>query len=1107
MYYASPDSFYNYGNVDKPHSPAPAVASHPIPSKTGLTNTIKDQEETHKVPSPLEDAVTSNDELNARAANTYPVAQFVPQEGPPSPFYGSNNQHLPGRYHPSSVSPFTPGQNINQIPEAPAMKKFAPAALTCRIHDFEAKEPSESIALLQLFLKPKPHLHNSYSERESGSAINSAATSDVRESEAKSEMTHHELQQVAPWDWYQGQMSSAKEFSVNGGQRPGLPKELNQDHWWNADRPQVWGPQQTQWVPTHELLNKQLLTKSNKNGLQAPGPRESLSSVATEQQRRRNETMEKQMRLDVLKAKLLQQYQSEAEGKQQRGKQMTGPTVHATSADNISDSKQENMGDSRPVSDPTNYKPDPTKIPENRPNSSAPSDETHEIGGRSSERTAGTSCEKSSCPEEIVTYMNLQKGSAQERNINRDSTSYPEETITYVVESTTNSDNSVADWRNKIVHEQNVNIESTKEVPNIVENTSEDPSTTYNTASKKGFSQSPLKIDSAEVPRSNVIPKNEFSSTNPSRYNESETAIMSWERSDVTSLDSSDMMTTAYMKFANEAEGNKEVEIATEAGFNTENYSETLDNNTESSPTKTNGTDSGHNEDEVTGASRVTPGDILVTSVEYDVPLDSVSSDARINSDSHKMDHSYEETEHARANKSDKISKNATGNDSFLEISNMNMDFVPIKIKSRGSRVNVRKENKVGRTGAGEMFRSDILVSSAESNTFNETNESNEGVHVNSNEHENTSSERLFTSEPVPAETLTREMTPLSDSLLTSYNLITESAATMLPEDRTSSHVISSKQSWSSNYTKEELLSTSSTSGRETRFNNESKDKNSNDTKKYDSERMGHMNESRTSLESIDASSGSSDFKKSNVFMQNKSTDYTSTVSSVNTKSGTETRPSTDFAKGEASKVSEEISVAATDAGRTKEEKVSNVWSSSSERDKDSGFTATDIFNTTNQIDKKETEVSGMAQSQKTNRQMKSERGFPQADKPLMGYSHRGTLQNSEMARTGMYPQFQPIAPPNAMQFLVYANAQNPHYVSNGRGPGTVYSMLPQSFIYPSPLTHYDYSARYNSNTRSRSKNDGRRKTDEATNTQAEKNVNDHKMEGELPVPVILEHK
>jgi hypothetical protein len=1072
MHYTSPDSFYKYGDTNKPQFPAPAVTAQVIASKTGQTNTINNQEETQKVPPPPENAVTSKDDLNARAANTYPVLHFAPQETLPGSFHVSSNQQLPGQYYPSTVSPFTPGQNINQIAGAPSMQ-FAPAALTCRIHDFQAEEPSESIALLQIYLKPNPHLHNSLSGRVPGTAVKSAGTFDVHKAEATGQMTERVLPLPTPWDWYQEQTSSGQQLYVNGvQQRQDVPAE---DEWLGTDGRQVLA-----------LVNKQLLANLNKNELQAPGPKASPTSAATIRQQRRKETSQKQVRLDAVKAKLLQQYQSEAEAKQQRGKEGTAsashcsamhpcahaardtarPTVYTRSADNISLLKQEDGAQSMPVPDPSNNKADPTQIPTNASSTSVSSDETHQIGGSPSKRTADVGCDNSSCPEEIVTYVNLQKGSTQESNINTGSTSYPEGIITYIAGSTANS--PVADWRNNVVQEQHFNEESTKVVPNVVEKTSDntDAPTTH-TVSREGFSVSPLKTDSAEVPRSNGIP-DKFSSDNPSRHEESEMTVTSWEPRDFTSLYSADTMTTSSLKFGSEAEGNREVDMTTEASLDGGSDSQTQDNNTGSSSTKTNGTDWRRNEDDVT-AGQVTPSDILVTSVEYDLPHHSVLSEARINSDSHKMDRSGEKSEYANVSKSNTISKNAVGNDSFSEITERNLDFVLTKIRSRGSRGPVRKENKIGGATARKMFRSDILVSSVETSTFHENNDSATEVSVNSTEPRNSSNETLYLSEHVTGEAV--------DLLLASYNLITESAATVLPAEGTRNHVIS----LSPNYTKEELLSTGRASGHEKSFNNETKGNNSGVSRQYGSERMGHMKESHMSLGSKDANSSSLHFKKADVFMQDPSTDYTSTTSSDNTRGATEIRPPTEFAKREASKLSDEVSVTSAEGLRTN---VSEEWSwhenTRAEGHKDSGFTPADILSTTNRHNERESQD----RSQKNNRQMKSESGFPQTAKLLVGYSHSGSPQNSGANPTAMY---HPMAPPSAMQFLVYANAQNPRYVGKRRRSGTL--------IYPSPITHYYYSSAHNSNSRSINENDGQLKTDETTNTQAEKTVNGHVIE------------
>jgi hypothetical protein len=1131
IYNAPPDYFYKHGYANKPQSAAAFPASHEVPSKTGFPNTIKNQEETHKVPSPLEETVTSNDDLNARAANSNPAPYFLPQELPPSQFYGSSiayNQHLPGRgrpnsmYHPSSASPLSSGQSINKIPETPLIKKFGPAALTCSIHDFEHKEPKESIALLQLYLKPNPNRHNSFSERAPKYVINSAEASDVRETEAKSEVEQSEQQQDATRNWYQGQVqvSSPQEFYVNAEQRPGMRKELNQEQWWSAGREQVWDPQQTHEVPADDLLNEQLLTNSHKNGLQAPGSKENSSLVATERGQRKNGAIEKQLRLEVVRAKLLQEYQSEAEKKQQRGKQATISTVHknfectdsqpcsdasrrkmnlARHSGNISDSKEEDMGDSGP----TNKKPHKTEIPADRLNSSAASDEPKEIEKimeikeNRSNQTARSSCENSSCPEEGVTYMKLQNGSSQEGNINRESTIYPEEIITYILESTTNLKTSVTESQNNIV--QNSNKKSTEIVPDIVYNasTNTDPPATV---SKKGYSQSPLKVNSAEV-RTSGIQKVEFSSTSPSRYIESEMATTSKAHNEVTSMDSSDMMTTTSFRFVSGTERDNEVDMANKASLNSEIYSKAEDK-TETPPTKTKSTDSRHSEDGVIDAGTVTPSDILVSSVESDMHLDSFSSDTIINSDSHKMDVSDEEAEHAIVNNSNTILKNAVANDSLSEITDKNVDFFPIKNKSFGSTLITKEDNKFVRTGAGKLFRSDIMVSSIASKAFNEANESTSGVNVNSNEPRNSSLE------PVTAETLDREMTSHSDSVFTSDNPPIQSAETMQPEVNVSSHGISSKQSWNSNNTNGEMLSADSSSSHEISSINESKDTNSSDFKKYRGERKGDMKDSQTPLTSIDASSSSSDFQKSDVFMQNQSTDYATNSSFDTTESTAENGPTTEFAERETPEVSDAISVTTTDGGGTKKQMVSKESSSLEnskiihgvipEERRDSGFMETNVFNTTNSINKKHTEVSGMRHSQKTGSQMKFERGLSQAAKQLEGYPNSGSFQNSEISRNGMYPQFRQVAPPGAMQFLVYPNSQNPHSVGN---------IFPQPYIYPSPLTNFGYPVRYNSNIRSRNGHDDRRKSEEAVSMQSVKDVNDHRIEGELPLTVILQHK
>jgi hypothetical protein len=200
-----PNLFTAYGKPNKLQSPNTKRPAPISPSKSGLPPTIKDQEDAHKVPTPLEETEKSPDYLSSRAASKYP-AHYVSQEIPVGPSYGFNVVYNPNlaqpnylvrdkeypdsESYPSNVMQFTIGQSDKEVPvtttTTESRPSVSPAALTCKIHSSEEKQAkeisaSEPIAILQIFLKPNPTLQNKYRQNvpEDGTSI--TGNSDVLE--------------------------------------------------------------------------------------------------------------------------------------------------------------------------------------------------------------------------------------------------------------------------------------------------------------------------------------------------------------------------------------------------------------------------------------------------------------------------------------------------------------------------------------------------------------------------------------------------------------------------------------------------------------------------------------------------------------------------------------------------------------------------------------------------------------------------------------------------------------------------------------------------------------------------------------------------------------
>ena len=462
----SPTLFTAYGKPNKlqsPNSKTPALTS---PSKNGLPSTIKEQEDAHTVPTPVEETEKSQDFPSSRAASPYIAPQYMSQEIPVSSSYGLNIVYNPNlaqpnyvvgdklytnsESYPNSATHFTIGQSSTDVPPTAATADFGqsapPAALTCKVHNSEDKEAKQittgdSIAILQLFLKPNPNRLNKFRENSPGDGASNAGNSDVPDTktipvthydetktkissnnimsgnevergqpiirglmgnlkeggipsqrgkhfhglqnnkdglkgdEEKKTMQQYQeqgdlqkelgpnmalLPTSDPWVLYQGQMAPPQvaytPVYFNGGQqtlghRPyyetneqqeqiGTPQQLwgVPQQWWGSSQLQFWKPyyqQPTKSAPVNQSsvdqhLNNQLLMKANKHGLyiqKKPSDMKHTPPLEARQERI-NETMAKQMRLNTVKAKLLQQYQSKAAEKKERGKQVFVSGIH-----------------------------------------------------------------------------------------------------------------------------------------------------------------------------------------------------------------------------------------------------------------------------------------------------------------------------------------------------------------------------------------------------------------------------------------------------------------------------------------------------------------------------------------------------------------------------------------------------------------------------------------------------------------------------------------------------------------------------------------------------------------------------------------------------------
>jgi hypothetical protein len=1311
----TPNLFTVYGRPDKlqsSNSKTPALTS---PSKSGLPPTIKEQEDAHTVPTPLEETEKSQDYLSSRAAALHLAPQYLSEELPVSPSYGLNIVYNPNlaqpKYfvrdklypnsesYPSSAMQFTTGQNSKGFPATAAEAEFGqsvpPAALTCKVHnseDMEAKQitTDDSIAILQLFLKPNPTRYNKYRQNvpEDGTSI--AGNSDVRETltspgtqyvetktitssknitsrnkagkgqstmrdlmgnlkeeEIPSQGRKHfhgeqnktdgpkwneeqrgkqqyleqgALQSVLvptmslpaasdPWMWYQGQMAPPQVAYTphqfyNGrqptlGERPYYETNVQQQenltpqqwsgvpqNWWGSPQLQFWNPyyqQPAQFPPanqslTDQYLNNQLLLKVNKHALHVQKKLPDVKNIPPleAQQERINEAMEKQLRLNAMKAKLLQQYQSKAAEKRERSKQVSvsgiykfmnssakvnlaelSANIQSKQGDSegnspqiklsamgsrksedtemsrensnrlIQSTKNSILGDYRHASHKARSMSHQAEMPVNSTqmyeqnfatNDKSLNAETTSDGNtanwenmdsRASYLEQGisfelgqprnTNNENSSYPAKTVTYLNSSKpsvntnsenSSTEEGEISGYMTSSPEENITYPPpERQINLKNAVTDSRKTNAREQDVKMVPDKTSDNLSQPLED---TDFSEQASNGdFDQTPLNINSTEVPHMSDNPKDTLISKNPSWLRESEmnvTALPKVEMMPVTpSMAPSGMMTKASAKFhtLGNVTDNTAFASTPKSGSNSEEDSKAESNSDDSSSTKTKKINFRYNEDDVsdyTEAEEVTSSDVVFTSG----PRDSILSERGISSDSHKTDFSDKENKQANIYTSDTTQQ-------------------------------AQHQER-------QMPASDVLGTEMTSD-----------VSINS--------EGMLLSE---GQTADHDMKP----------------------------EISSKQlliSESSSYRNANLLSNGYNSSMVTTFSNNTEDRNSSDSQIFDTnddQIIGNITESETSFKSMDLSPVSEGISpglwESTPFTQDQSTNNASelypeiadvvrgTTASIKTEPWTSHEVATGRSPNETSNLSDEIIVISSEDGKPWGEAEDSIMSKSLEdskalhvepsekgRSSEIDSSTADVHNAPNNdaftkrlydilfSSKIQPEDSEMIPDQENERnsaghQINFESDFPQAPSNRMrpGHSHHGNIGNSGVTRTETFPIFS-FAPPRgqvvrpsvvypaAMKFMVYPkgthSAPNHNYKSD---PWPFAKVFPRPYTYHVPYTP-DYSIRYSphyySNIPLRNNIGDQRMTEEGTRGRAQKDTDGQTVQGKLPFVVVLE--
>jgi hypothetical protein len=418
----SPNVFTVYGKPNKLQAQNSKIPAPTSPPKSGPPSTIKEQEDAHTVPNPVEETEKSQDYPNSRAVSVYAAPQYISQELPVSPSYGLNIVYNRNLAQPDYVVGDNVYTNFESYPSNGMQFNVGQSSTNSEGKETKNIAPGDPIAIIQLILKPNPSRHNKYRENVPGDGASSAGNSDVPDTttipvtqyhETKTKMSskniisgndagrgqpimrglmgnlkeeeipsqrekqfqgkqntkdglkangeqnavkqcleqgdlHGELRPnmaLLPtsdqWPWYQGQLAPPQVAYTpeyfHGGQQTleqaGIPQQWLgiPQQWWGSPQLQFWKPyyqQPTQSAPAtqssmDQQLNNQLLMKANKHGFHVQKKLSDMKHNLPLESRQEiiNETMTKQTRLDTVKAKLLQQYQSKAAEKKERDKQ------------------------------------------------------------------------------------------------------------------------------------------------------------------------------------------------------------------------------------------------------------------------------------------------------------------------------------------------------------------------------------------------------------------------------------------------------------------------------------------------------------------------------------------------------------------------------------------------------------------------------------------------------------------------------------------------------------------------------------------------------------------------------------------------------------------
>jgi len=1260
----SPNLFTVYGKPNKLQSPNSKKPDLTSPSKSGLPSTIKEQEDAHTVPTPVEDTEKSQDYPSSRAVSAYNAPQYLSQELPVSSSYGLNVVYNPNlaqpnyvvgnklyansESYPNSVMQFTIGQSTTDVPPIAAATDFGqsapPAALTCKVHNSEDKEAKQitagdSIAILQLFLKPNPNRLNKYRDNAPGDGASNAGNSDVpdttmspvtqyddtktkissknimsgnearrgqpiirglignlKEEEIPSQrekefhglqhnkdglkgneeqkaMQHYQeqgdlqrelgpnmalLPPSDPWVLYQGQLApphvAYTPVYFNGGQQTlshrsyyetneqqeqtGTPQQLwgTPQQWWESPQLQFWKQyyeEPTQYAPANQSsmdqhLNNQLLTKANKYGLHVQKKPSDMKHIPLLEahQERINEAMAKQMRLNTVKAKLLQQHQSKAAEKKERSKQVFVSGIHkgmnSSAKVNLSELNANIQSKLADMEGNTMR----TKLSITRSRNSEPTEMSRENSNKLIQSTMKeilddsrhTSHKARSMPlqEEPVnsTKIREENMATNDKPLNLESTnddnmangenmdpmtSYLEQGTPYELEQTGNANNDNTSYPAKIVTFINSSMPS-------VNINSENSST--DEGQINGYKTSHQGERIAYPPPARALNlKNSITDLRKPNQNEQNVEIVPDKTSVNPSQSTEDTKFSEYGSNKKVDQSSQNINFAEVPRMN-DNSEDTLisQNQFRWRESETNITTL-PKEDMVPVTTSVAPI-AMMTEASTKFNMQGVVTD----------DPALVLTPKSRSNSDDGSESESDTEDS----SSTNTKDIHLRYND---------ENVSGDNEAGEVTsRDDVVTSWSPDSIFSETAISSDSHKTDFSDTEN---KQPNENTKLNAQNQSRDNSAndVSDSDTTT-GVTVNSEATLLPEGNSASHdmnrELSSKQllltSESSSYRNGDMLSNGYNSGMGTTFKSNSDYTNSSESQIFDSnggQITGSITESGSSFKSMDVSPVSEgtlpDEWESTAFTQDQSTSSASessfettefvpeTTPSIKTEPQTSTEVGAGRSSNENSDMSDETRAISSEDGRPWAENENNSTSKSLEdskiihkeppakaRSSEIDDPTPVIHNTPNNIDYSnsnydivfnsptQTEDSGMIPDQENESysagpQKNIESGFPQTPSSRMRpeHLHQGNFGNSGITRTESFPIFsfapsrgQAVRPsvvyPAPMRFMVY-----PH--RNPSAPHHNYKIGPWPYtkFIPRPYAYHvpyasDYPIRYN---------------------------------------------